>query len=727
MSEVLEQFVRRRDPPAIAALIDEALEQILLPPDRVGAPSSWWGHVPFAHWLVHGLAPRLIVELGTHHGVSFSAFCNAVKHAGLQTRCYAIDTWQGDEHAGFYDESVFSNLSESVQQKYSAFATLVRTTFDSARELFADGSIDLLHIDGLHTYEAVKADYEAWRPKLSDRAVVLFHDTSIFERDFGVWRLWKEISEQHPAFEFFHSCGLGVLAPCQEVPAFVSALTRMEPVVATMLRQRLAGLGERWISVDERTRATVTINELTRAMQAKALERQQEAQLHGELAESARSTIEALREEVAALRDADTVQRAQLTDIQSERDVLREELSAVTQHAERLTTHLEEVRTSMSWRVTGPYRVAGRLLKRRVLAPLRRTRQWQDFRQISRSGTFNAAFYLGRESAPEAEEDVIMGYLAASQNGRPWGRQNPGMPQRRPVPGFHQLCYAAYCGTFDEAAGEDPLAHYLRTGQPDGPWKHAVITAHRPAVAPAAGLRMLMHAHFHYPDLLDGLLARLAINATPVDLFITTTSEAKADDIRHTLAALDRAATVVTVPNRGRDIGALLMHFPDFEGYDVVGHLHGKRSPQQSAARGDNWRDFLWGHLVGDGYPMVDVIAEAFAANERLGLIFPEDPNLNHWDQNHELACAMAERLRLPDALPPHFEFPKGTMFWARPAALRPLVDLGWEWDDFPVEPIRSDGTVLHTLERMIPLAAAHANFGFKAVHVPHSWRLAEQ
>ena len=734
MSEVLEQAVSRRELPAITALTDRTLEQFLLPPDRVGSPSSWWGHVPFAHWLVRELAPRLIVELGTHHGVSFSAFCNSVQHAGLETRCYAIDTWQGDEHAGLYDESVFSSLSESVQQKYSGFATLVRRTFDSALELFADGSIDLLHIDGLHTYEAVKADYEAWRPKLSARAVVLFHDTCIFERNFGVWRLWKEVSEEHPAFEFYHSCGLGVLAPGRDVPSFIVALTKMDSAVAATLRHWLAELGERWISVDERTRATSTIDILNRDVQTNALQRQQEMQLYGEATESARLAIAALHEEVIVLResmtvlaDASTAQEAQLADIRSERDVLREELAAVTQHAERLTAHLEQVRTSTSWRVTGPYRVAGRLLKRRIIAPLQRPRQWRGCRQISRSGVFNASFYLGRESAPEAEEDVIMDYLAASQSGRPWGLQNPGMPQRRPVLGFHQLSYATHCDTFDELAGEDPLVHYLRTGQPDGPWKHPVITAHRPAAPPAAGLRILIHAHFHYPDLLDDLLSRLAANASPVDLLITTTSQAKAASIQRILATRDRTAKVVTVPNRGRDIGALLMHSAYLESYDVIGHLHGKRSPQQSAVRGNNWREFLWDHLVGCAYPMADVIAEAFAADERLGLIFPEDPNLNHWDQNHDLAHAMAERMLLADALPSHFEFPKGTMFWARVAALRPLLDLGWEWDDFPDEPIESDGTVLHTLERMIPFAAVHAGFSFKTTHVPHSWRLPEQ
>ena len=42
-------------------------------------------------------------------------------------------------------------------------------------------------------------DYRSWIPKLSDRAIVLFHDTRVRERNFGVWRLWSEIASTGPS------------------------------------------------------------------------------------------------------------------------------------------------------------------------------------------------------------------------------------------------------------------------------------------------------------------------------------------------------------------------------------------------------------------------------------------------------------------------------------------------------------------------------------------------
>jgi GT2 family glycosyltransferase len=173
--------------------------------------SAWIEHIPFAFWIIEVLKPKVVVELGVHNGPSYFAFCQAVKKLDIIATCYGVDTWKGDEHSGFYEEEVFDKVMEYNTREYSRFSTLIRSTFDEAKDYFVAASIDLLHIDGLHTYEAVKHDFEAWRPKLTAKSIVIFHDINVREKGFGVFKLWEELKQEYNSFQFDFGHGLGIL------------------------------------------------------------------------------------------------------------------------------------------------------------------------------------------------------------------------------------------------------------------------------------------------------------------------------------------------------------------------------------------------------------------------------------------------------------------------------------------------------------------------------------
>lgn len=212
-------------------------------PRRLSEVTNWQEHTPFAMYLVDVLRPRTIVELGTHRGDSYCSLCQAVMELGLESRCYAIDTWTGDAHAGTYGADVLADLKAHHDPLYRGFSELLQMTFDEALGRFPDGSIDLLHIDGCHSYDAVRHDFDSWLPKLSTRAVVLLHDTALRLDDFGVWRLVEELRREFPLLEFAHGNGLGVVVAGPEAPASLRALAAVNGDELAALRSLFAALG----------------------------------------------------------------------------------------------------------------------------------------------------------------------------------------------------------------------------------------------------------------------------------------------------------------------------------------------------------------------------------------------------------------------------------------------------------------------------------------------------
>ncbi|MFN8212483.1 MAG: class I SAM-dependent methyltransferase [Candidatus Nanopelagicales bacterium] len=197
---------------------DEGNEMsIYLPPSvrhfhpRHLAFSTWVDHIQFGYDLVAAMEPHLLVELGTQGGLSYFAMCQSVDEHDLDTLCYAVDTWEGEQHTGAYDESVWESVSEVNRLNYPGFSYLLRMYFHEALVHFEDESIDLLHIDGLHTYDAVSEDFKTWEPKVAPGGIILFHDIKARLKDFGVWRFWDELKqESQETFEFRHGFGLGV-------------------------------------------------------------------------------------------------------------------------------------------------------------------------------------------------------------------------------------------------------------------------------------------------------------------------------------------------------------------------------------------------------------------------------------------------------------------------------------------------------------------------------------
>ncbi|MBI5429087.1 MAG: class I SAM-dependent methyltransferase [Nitrosomonadales bacterium] len=173
--------------------------------------SSWLEHIPFAFWIIEASQPKVFVELGVDYGASYFAHCQAVDKLGLDTQCYAIDPWVGDDKTTTHDNNIFEKVNAYNESQYSGFSHLVRSNYDHAARNFSDGTIDLLHINGLHPQGFSDRNFEAWLPKLSEHALVLLHGTNARERDFDVLKLYDHLQTQYPTFEFSYGHGLSLI------------------------------------------------------------------------------------------------------------------------------------------------------------------------------------------------------------------------------------------------------------------------------------------------------------------------------------------------------------------------------------------------------------------------------------------------------------------------------------------------------------------------------------
>jgi glycosyltransferase involved in cell wall biosynthesis len=330
---------------------------------------------------------------------------------------------------------------------------------------------------------------------------------------------------------------------------------------------------------------------------------------------------------------------------------------------------------------------------------------------ILETDAFDAEFHDGEQGLPVDRKRACLDYVS---------RHVKGLTKFNPRPGFSDNLYRSRTGL---PAGKIPLEDALLANKGGNlPTTHTCVSLIG-GIRPPRGVPTALHLHIHYPELACEFVARLNAARAPIDLFITTTDQSKMEEL--TVGFADyRHGTVqcLEVENRGRDLAPFLVNVKGLihgSKYEIVGHLHAKRSLAIDRAMGDRWRAYLLDTLLGDG---LNHLLGLFGKDQKLGLVFAEDRHVMGWSENHDLAQKLAARMAPRPALPSHPYFPLGTMFWARPPALESLWALNFTQKDFPAEPVPGDGTVLHAIERMLPSCVEAAGYTWCTVYDGRAW-----
>ena len=289
---------------------------------------------------------------------------------------------------------------------------------------------------------------------------------------------------------------------------------------------------------------------------------------------------------------------------------------------------------------------------------------------------------------------------------------------KKPMPGFHPGIYAY----IKKIKNEDPFVHYIQNGTPQGQWNFPVITPSHKIVTVNHAASVALQLHIFYPEMAEEIISRLMKAKLKPNLLISVTSSKNQLHISRLLNKNYSGNYVIrVVPNRGRDFGPLFTEFKDeIKKYEFIGHFHTKVSPHLSSREdGVAWYQFLIENIIGGKSLMSDIILATMKSNPSIGLVFPEDPHIFGWDKNYNHAEVLARKMDIRFSLEEHFNFPAGSMFWARTDAVKPLFDLNLDWDDYPVEPIDHDGTMLHAIERLIPFVVRQRGYQIAVSNVP--------
>ena len=188
-----------------------------------------------------------------------------------------------------------------------------------------------------------------------------------------------------------------------------------------------------------------------------------------------------------------------------------------------------------------------------------------------------------------------------------------------------------------------------------------------------------IHAHIFYEDLTNEIIDK--INNIPVkfDLFITTTSPEKLESIQNFLKDKTKANNITTrvVYDTKEDVFPFLIQMKNFIfKYKYFCHIHSKKT--KPSKYGNHWRRYLYANLLGDEELISEILSD-FESYEKLGLIFPQ--NFYIWvpltidggSKNEEYQNKLLGILypgKNYNATRKYYDFPAGTMFWARTEAM---------------------------------------------------------
>ena len=347
----------------------------------------------------------------------------------------------------------------------------------------------------------------------------------------------------------------------------------------------------------------------------------------------------------------------------------------------------------------------------------------RDFRELAHYAyVFDFEYYRSQLKPEEAEEiqsigDVILHYCSTGS--------------RKGIDPSHLFDTDNYFSKYPDVkeSGLNPMVHCFKFGMNENRFSmdnihfmRKMADIKRPEADAIDSIRedlktkkVGVFLHIFYPELGETIAAYLKNIPCKIDIFISTKEEA-VQTLQNVFTRVDNAEKVDVrhFSNIGRDVAPFFVGFGDqILKYDLILKLHSKKSPHSNALSG--WFLHCLDNLIGS--KAITATNLKALQSPKTGIVYPienyalslgikHDSCWGHEDGNFKKANPFLTRFNLNHIKrESQFRFPTGTMFWCKPDLLKPLLDWNLSWQDFDEEGGQIDGTIAHSIERLIGLS----------------------
>lgn len=250
--------------------------------------------------------------------------------------------------------------------------------------------------------------------------------------------------------------------------------------------------------------------------------------------------------------------------------------------------------------------------------------------------------------------------------------------------------------------------------------RQSVLILEDSEVDPKINLKVGVHVHAYYVNLAEQIRTYLKNIPVPFTLFVTTDTDEKRAQLKEIFREIEqiKSLDVRVCPNRGRDLYPMIAISNDLVQFDLVLHLHTKKSPHRFMELA-GWRRYLLQNVLGSP-ERVSSIFKYFVRNKNLGLLFPyyfhpiKKFVFRNDDSNLDKMLQLLWRLGLSKrslAEVDRFFFPAGDFFWIRGEILKVFSRMKLASLDFETEGNQLNNTVAHAIERLFPFFAKLSGF----------------